>query len=108
MSNNLSRLTIFLIKGDGIMEEYIQEKKKYTIDNQEYTVIVRSKKENNCTEIYNILSRYALQELQTNIRQQYRLWVAFYNIIMYNVIIKGWLLSFKVERRATKYAKWKI
>ncbi len=68
MSNNLSRLTIFLIKGDGIMEEYIQEKKKYTIDNQEYTVIVRSKKENNCTEIYNILSRYALQELQTNIR----------------------------------------
>ena len=68
MSNNLSRLTIFLIKGDGIMEEYIQEKKKYTIDNQEYTVIVRSKQENNCTEIYNILSRYALQELQTNIR----------------------------------------
>ncbi len=50
------------------MEEYIQEKKKYTIDNQEYTVIVRSKKENNCTEIYNILSRYALQELQINIR----------------------------------------
>lgn len=68
ISNNLSRLTIFLIKGDGIMEEYIQEKKKYTIDNQEYTVIVRSKKKNNCTEIYNILSRYALQELQTNIR----------------------------------------
>ena len=63
ISNNLSRLTIFLIKGDGIMEEYIQEKKIYTINNQEYTVIVRSKK-----EINNILSRYALQELQTNIR----------------------------------------
>lgn len=69
ISNNLSHLTIFLIiRGDENMENYIQEKKIYTIDNKEYTVIVRSKKENNCSEIYNILSRYALQELQTNIR----------------------------------------
>ena len=67
-SNNLSHLIIFLIKGDGIMEDYIEEKKIYTINNKKYTVIVRSKKENNCNGIYNILSRYALQELQTNIR----------------------------------------
>ena len=65
MSNNLSRLTIFLIKGDGIMEEYIQEKKKYTIDNQEYTVIARTKKDNDKEKIYNILSRYALQKLNS-------------------------------------------
>ena len=56
-------------KGVGVgVNDYIEEKTTYTIDNQEYTVIVRSKKKNNCTEIYNILSRYALQELQTNIR----------------------------------------
>lgn len=49
------------------MEDYLEEKKTYIVDSHEYTVIVRSKKENNCDEIYNILTRYALRELQTNL-----------------------------------------
>lgn len=46
------------------MQEYVEEREVYNIDNKEYVVIERSKKENNCNEIYNILSRYALQKLQ--------------------------------------------
>ena len=48
------------------MEEYLEEKQVYIIDNEEYTVIARSKKNSSYDEIYNILSRYALQELQVN------------------------------------------
>ncbi len=47
------------------MDEYIEEKTTYTIDNQEYTVIVRTKKDNDTEKIYNILSRYALQKLNS-------------------------------------------
>lgn len=55
-----------LYKGvDGQMDEYIEEKTTYTIDNQEYTVIVRTKKDNDTEKIYNILSRYALQKLNS-------------------------------------------
>lgn len=50
---------------DGQMDEYIEEKTTYTIDNQEYTVIVRTKKDNDTEKIYNILSRYALQKLNS-------------------------------------------
>lgn len=46
------------------MQEYIEEKEVYKIDNKEYVVIARSKKGSNFNEIYNILSRYALQELK--------------------------------------------
>lgn len=46
------------------MQEYVEEREVYRIDNKEYTVIERTKKENNSNEIYNILSRYALQKLQ--------------------------------------------
>ena len=45
------------------MDEYIEEKATYTIDNQEYTVITRCKKESNIDKIYEILSRYALQKI---------------------------------------------
>lgn len=51
---------------DGQMNEYIEEKSTYTIDNQEYTVIARTKKDNDIEKIYNILSRYALQKLNSN------------------------------------------
>lgn len=47
------------------MDEYIEEKTTYTIDNQEYTVIARTKKDNDTEKIYNILSRYALQKLNS-------------------------------------------
>ena len=47
------------------MNEYIEEKSTYTIDNQEYTVIARTKKDNDKDKIYNILSRYALQKLNS-------------------------------------------
>lgn len=47
------------------MDEYIEEKSTYTIDNQEYTVIARTKKNNDTEKIYNILSRYALQKLNS-------------------------------------------
>lgn len=47
------------------MDEYIEEKSTYTIDNQEYTVIARTKKDNDIEKIYNILSRYALQKLNS-------------------------------------------
>lgn len=50
---------------DGQMDEYIEEKTTYTIDNQEYTVIARTKKDNDTEKIYNILSRYALQKLNS-------------------------------------------
>ena len=49
----------------GQMDEYIEEKSTYTIDNQEYTVIARTKKDNDIEKIYNILSRYALQKLNS-------------------------------------------
>ena len=51
---------------DSQMNEYIEEKSTYTIDNQEYTVIARTKKDNDMEKIYNILSRYALQKLNSN------------------------------------------
>ena len=47
------------------MNEYIEEKSTYTIDNQEYTVIARTKKDNDTEKIYKILSRYALQKLNS-------------------------------------------
>ena len=51
-------------KGDDVsVNDYIEEKTTYTIDNQEYTVIARTKKDNDIEKIYNILSRYALQKL---------------------------------------------
>lgn len=53
-------------KGVGVrVNDYIEEKTTYTIDNQEYTVIARTKKNNDTEEIYNILSRYALQKLNS-------------------------------------------
>ena len=53
-------------KGVGVsVNEYIEEKSTYTIDNQEYTVIARTKKNNDIEKIYNILSRYALQKLNS-------------------------------------------
>ena len=48
---------------DVNLNDYIEEKTTYTIDNQEYTVIARTKKDNDIEKIYNILSRYALQKL---------------------------------------------
>lgn len=48
------------------MDEYIEEKVIYTIDNQEYTVIMRCKKNNDTNKIYEILSRYALQKINSN------------------------------------------
>lgn len=48
------------------MDEYIEEKTTYTIDNQEYTVIARCKKDNNIEKIYEILSKYALQKINNN------------------------------------------
>ncbi len=48
---------------DVNLNNYIEEKNTYTIDNQEYTVIARTKKDNDTEKIYNILSRYALQKL---------------------------------------------
>lgn len=45
------------------MEDYIETKEIYTIDSQEYTVISRTKKQENTDELYNILSSYALQKL---------------------------------------------
>ena len=47
------------------VNDYIEEKTTYTIDNQEYTVIARTKKDNDIEQIYNILSRYALQKLNS-------------------------------------------
>lgn len=53
-------------KGVGVsVNDYIEEKTTYTIDNQEYTVIARTKKDNDKEKIYNILSRYALQKLNS-------------------------------------------
>lgn len=53
-------------KGVGVsVNDYIEEKTTYTIDNQEYTVIARTKKDNDIEKIYNILSRYALQKLNS-------------------------------------------
>ena len=53
-------------KGVGVsVNDYIEEKTTYTIDNQEYTVIARAKKDNDTEQIYNILSRYALQKLNS-------------------------------------------
>ena len=53
-------------KGVGVsVNDYIEEKVTYTIDNQEYTVIARTKKDNDTEKIYNILSRYALQKLNS-------------------------------------------
>lgn len=53
-------------KGVGVsVNDYIEEKNTYTIDNQEYTVIARTKKDNDTEKIYNILSRYALQKLNS-------------------------------------------
>ena len=48
------------------MDEYIEEKTTYTIDNQEYTVIAKCKKDNNIEKIYEVLSRYALQKINKN------------------------------------------
>ena len=50
---------------DVNLNNYIEEKNTYTIDNQEYTVIARTKKDNDIEKIYNILSRYALQKLNS-------------------------------------------
>ncbi len=50
---------------DVNLNDYIEEKTTYTIDNQEYTVIARTKKDNDIEQIYNILSRYALQKLNS-------------------------------------------
>ena len=50
---------------DVRVNDYIEEKTTYTIDNQEYTVIARTKKDNDTEKIYNILSRYALQKLNS-------------------------------------------
>ena len=50
---------------DVNLNDYIEEKTTYTIDNQEYTVIARTKKDNDIEKIYNILSRYALQKLNS-------------------------------------------
>ena len=50
---------------DVNLNNYIEEKTTYTIDNQEYTVIARAKKDNDTEKIYNILSRYALQKLNS-------------------------------------------
>ena len=50
---------------DVSVNDYIEEKTTYTIDNQEYTVIARTKKDNDIEKIYNILSRYALQKLNS-------------------------------------------
>ena len=50
---------------DVNLNDYIEEKTTYTIDNQEYTVIARAKKDNDTEKIYNILSRYALQKLNS-------------------------------------------
>ena len=50
---------------DVSVNDYIEEKNTYTIDNQEYTVIARTKKDNDTEKIYNILSRYALQKLNS-------------------------------------------
>lgn len=47
------------------MNDYIEEETTYTIDNQEYTVIARTKKDNDIEKIYNILSKYALQKLNS-------------------------------------------
>ena len=53
-------------KGVGVrVNDYIEEKTTYTIDNQEYTVVARTKKDNDTEKIYNILSRYALQKLNS-------------------------------------------
>ena len=53
-------------KGVGVsVNDYIEEKNTYTIDNQEYTVIARTKKDNDTEKIYNMLSRYALQKLNS-------------------------------------------
>ena len=53
-------------KGVGVnLNDYIEEKTTYTIDNQEYTVIARTKKDKDTEKIYNILSRYALQKLNS-------------------------------------------
>lgn len=46
------------------MEDYIETKEIYTIDKQDYTVIARTKKQDNTNELYDILSRYALQKLK--------------------------------------------
>ena len=50
---------------DVNLNDYIEEKTTYTIDNQEYTVIARTKKDKDTEKIYNILSRYALQKLNS-------------------------------------------
>ena len=51
-------------KGVGVsVNDYIEEETTYTIDNRKYTVIARTKKNNDTEKIYNILSRYALQKL---------------------------------------------
>ena len=53
-------------KGVGVsVNDYIEEKTTYTIDNQEYTAIARTKKDKDTEKIYNILSRYALQKLNS-------------------------------------------
>ena len=53
-------------EGVGVsVNDYIEEKTTYTIDNQEYTVIARTKKNNDTEKIYNILSRYAIQKLNS-------------------------------------------
>ena len=46
------------------MENYIETKEIYTIDKQDYTVISRVNKQENTNELYEILSRYALQKLR--------------------------------------------
>lgn len=62
-SNKIKWLVIWCKGKWDYMDEYIEEKTTYTIDNQEYTVIARCKKENNIEKIYEILSRYALQKI---------------------------------------------
>ena len=47
------------------MNEYIEDTKIYTIDNQRYTVISRTKRDNDIDKIYNVLSKFALQKLNS-------------------------------------------
>ena len=64
--NKIEWLVIWCKRKWDYMDEYIEEKTTYTIDNQEYTVIARCKKDNNIEKIYEVLSRYALQKINNN------------------------------------------
>ncbi len=48
------------------MDEYIEEKTTYTINNKNYTVIMRCKKNNDENKIYELLAKYAIKEIKNN------------------------------------------